>query len=175
MELVFQIMEEDLTSILLLLWTFLVLWDLTSKKKMMRKTIQTLFYVLLNPNLNLPRPACSLLWLNCRYPPYHERANWKPNDSFGLVTFESQPHIIQPLTKCSEINVPELEDKIKAIHHRGGTNITPGNLHRFLFDIPQPSNAAPRCMRIFQNPNTLPIESFYLQIWKQINRMESTL
>jgi len=48
----------------------------------------------------------------------------KPNDSFALVAFESTPHIIQPLTKCSDINVPELEAKIKALETMGGTEIT---------------------------------------------------
>ena len=78
MELDFQITEEDLTLILLLLWTFLVQWGLAFKKRTMTTKLTTMvgenqhsitlqLFVLLNPNWKLPRRVCLLSCLNSRY------------------------------------------------------------------------------------------------------------
>eukprot|EP00164_Ancoracysta_twista_P000059 GFYU01000082.1.p1 GENE.GFYU01000082.1~~GFYU01000082.1.p1 ORF type:complete len:575 (+),score=116.64 GFYU01000082.1:141-1865(+) len=45
----------------------------------------------------------------------------RPQDSFGLVAFDTECVVVQPLMQWSEINVNKLESGIRGLHPRGGT------------------------------------------------------
>eukprot|EP01117_Protostelium_nocturnum_P009975 TRINITY_DN3553_c0_g3_i1.p1 TRINITY_DN3553_c0_g3~~TRINITY_DN3553_c0_g3_i1.p1 ORF type:complete len:603 (-),score=245.46 TRINITY_DN3553_c0_g3_i1:95-1903(-) len=48
----------------------------------------------------------------------------KEDDSLGIILFESSPHLVLPITRCSQLDKIDLEKQINSWRATGGTNIT---------------------------------------------------